>query len=424
MERAVAWAIEGFVLDDAGNLIGTTYIDLRSEEERTAIPALVKGCRREHALEDGETVLISKPARFRQYGERLIQDIQEGFAKEESETVMAETAAQAARRRAGADMNEAIELSGSQVRRRFWETHRSRSTESKSLTYGDDWWIFSTSIEPREQEWDAWRATLPNEYDHVSEIGQPAKFAEALARMVAEQIGPQGKDAWLRDTTEGADGPRTKHRSQQVIHGPVIYTDRVYDQLIRDGDPRAKLAAAVFTKGTEYAAQREYRFAVLTEGNDAETVELRISGMMRDALKRRDGGLVRNPPAPAQRARGDEPEASSRTGAVVTPTTKRTTITNRQTEREEKRWETRTPDGQVTSSEGQQRERVIERIVTQDHQPDDDSYGTTEEPAARDHTRSVGRRIGNTATKTPCGSLLRKSVSGMTEALLAQIRYL
>ena len=75
---------EGYMLDDSGNLIVTTFIDLREEGERTAIPALVKGCRREHALEDGETIFISKPARFREYGEELILDVQEGLAKEES----------------------------------------------------------------------------------------------------------------------------------------------------------------------------------------------------------------------------------------------------------------------------------------------------------------------------------------------------
>ena len=76
------WINEGFILDDAGNLIGTSYIDLREDGSRTSIPALVKGCKREHALEDGETVLVSKPERFREFGEALIRDEQEGFAKD------------------------------------------------------------------------------------------------------------------------------------------------------------------------------------------------------------------------------------------------------------------------------------------------------------------------------------------------------
>ncbi len=54
---------EGHLLDDAGNLIVTTYTALRDAGDRTAIPALVTGCRRVHAFEDGEAVPISKPAR-------------------------------------------------------------------------------------------------------------------------------------------------------------------------------------------------------------------------------------------------------------------------------------------------------------------------------------------------------------------------
>ena len=75
------WINEGFVLDDAGNMLTTSSIDLREEAERTVIRSLVKGCRREHALEDGKTLLISKPERFREYGVVLIRDEQEGFAR-------------------------------------------------------------------------------------------------------------------------------------------------------------------------------------------------------------------------------------------------------------------------------------------------------------------------------------------------------
>ena len=38
------WTGEGFVLDDAGNMLTTTHIDLRDKEERTVIRSLVKGC--------------------------------------------------------------------------------------------------------------------------------------------------------------------------------------------------------------------------------------------------------------------------------------------------------------------------------------------------------------------------------------------
>ena len=37
---------EGFALDDAGNMLTTSYIDLRDKDERAVIRSLVKGCKR------------------------------------------------------------------------------------------------------------------------------------------------------------------------------------------------------------------------------------------------------------------------------------------------------------------------------------------------------------------------------------------
>ena len=193
-------------------------------------------------------------------------------------------------------MNEAHELSNSSIRSVQTVTTSSSNTKSKNLAYGKEWWIFCTSMAPDNEDREAWRATLPEEYDYVSEIGQPAKFAEALARMVTEQIGPEGGDGWLKQTTDGAEAERTKHRSQWVIHGPVVYTDHVYESLVDNGDGIKWLAASIFTKSSKYAAQREYRFAVLCEGADEETVLLRISGMMRDALKRIEGARYESLP--------------------------------------------------------------------------------------------------------------------------------
>ena len=65
MNSDLLWINEGFILDEAGNLITTSYIDLRAPGSRTAIRTLVKGCRREHALEDAETILVSPLERFR-----------------------------------------------------------------------------------------------------------------------------------------------------------------------------------------------------------------------------------------------------------------------------------------------------------------------------------------------------------------------
>ena len=373
MSGDLVWIQEGSVLDDAGNLIVTTYVDLREEGKRTPIPALVKGCRQEHALEDGETLLVSQPARFREYGEGLIQDEQEGLAREESVSVVEETAAQAARRREIADMNEAHGLLGSRIRRTRKKIYSSKGTKSRHLAHGKECWIFCTSIMPEDDDRESWKATLDKEYDHVSVIGQPAKFAEALARMVTEQIGPQGKDGWREDTTEGVEGARTKHRTQWVIHGPVVYADRLYETVTRDCDDRTRFAAPLFTKDSKYADQQEYRFVVLNEGADAETVLLNSSGMMRDALKPMERGLVRAAPAQATESVGEfAVRSSSRTSRSERPLHERSSTKERRREWEETRLETRGPDGKVLSSDSKRRGSETERIVTRDHEPNDE----------------------------------------------------
>ena len=377
------WINEGFVLDDAGNMLTTSYIDLRDEGERTVIYNLVKGCRREHALEDGENVLISKPERFRESGVALIRDEQEGFAKEELVTIEAETPEEAAKRRATADLNEALQLVGSQVKsvHRVEYARQNRQTESSS--YGKDWWIFCTSIRPDYGDWDAWKATLDEDYDQVSEIGQPAKFAQALARMVTEQIGPKGKDAWLTGTSHGAAGARTKHRHQWVIHGPVVYTDRLYEAISAEEDEVKRMAARLFSKPITHAVQREYRFVVMNGGAAEETVLLKISGMMRDALKPVAGGLIRPSPAPAEMVGDDGAVLPRGMKASSTQHYKRDTVTERKEEREERRLETRNSEGQVLSSDIERRESVEERVATKELDTDD--RGTQELSRARDH---------------------------------------
>ena len=375
------WINEGFVLDDAGNMLTTSYIDLRDEGERTVIRSLLKGCKREHALEDGETMLISKPERFREYGVALIRDEQEGFAREETVMLEAETPEEAANRRATSDLNDALLLVGSGIRSVHNVEHRRRTTQSESFSFGKDWWICCASIRPEEQEWDAWRASLDEDYDHVSEIGQPAKFAQALARMVTEQIGPRGEDAWLTGTSDGAAGARTKHRHQWVIHGPVVYTDRLYETIAGEEDKVRRMAACLFAKPVTHSAQREYRFVVLNGGAAEETVLLKISGMMRDALARKDGGLMRPTPAPAETVGED--------GAPLPRPMKAS-------ERQERRLETRNSDGHVLSSDIKRRETIEERIATKDLETDASESGDLRRAEERDGT---ARQVPDLATE-------------------------
>ena len=383
-ERDVVVINEGFALDDAGILIGTTYIDLRTPEQRQPIPALVKGCRPEHALEDCETILLSKPARFQAFGEALIQDDQEGHARDEFVKEQ-RLSVDSPRVRAASDQNEAWELLGSRIRRRvnYRETTTNRSSRVKSVTYGDEWWVFCTSIEPDLGGFDTWQATLPADRTHVSTIGQPAKFAQALARMVADQLGPQGKSGSIKQTTKGYESERVEHQSQWVVHGPVVYTDDVYEALTGQTDEMKRLASYVFTKSAEYADQREYRFAVFHGGRDEETIPLRISGMLRDALSRTQKGLVRVPPPPARTFQGDPPEPGP-TKAGTKTTKRKTTSTKRQVKREETRWQLTSLDGDVLSGEGEQHEQVTEAIATHEQLFED------EDPPANDPVEEGG----------------------------------
>ena len=365
------WINEGFVLDDVGTMLTTIYIDLRDKGERPVIRGLVKGCKREHALEDSKTLLISKPERFREYGVALIRDEQEGFAKEELVTLEAETPEETAKRRATEDLNDSLQLMGSSMKPVQRVEYSRRKTQRESFSYGKDWWIFCTSITPDDGDWDAWKATLDEDYDHVSKIGQPAKFAHALARMVTEQIGPHGKEAWLTGTSEGAAGARTKHKSQWVIHGPVVYTDQLYEMIVGEKDEVRKMAACLFAKPMTHAAQREYRFVVLNGGAEEETILLKISGMMRDALAPTEGGLIRPSTVPAERVGEDGAPLPRLMKSSMTQRYKRATVKERREEREETRIETRTPDGQVISSDVKRKESVEERVATNDLETDD-----------------------------------------------------
>lgn len=367
MNSKMLWINEGFVLDEAGNLIATSYVDLRAPESRTAIQTLVKGCRREHALEDAETILVSPVKRFREEGENLIRDDQEGLATEKTEAVKPETPDEAFRRRRVADVNEAIELLDAGVRITRRETSRSVERSSKDLAFGKEWWIFSTAITPEtEEEWAALRATLDPAYDHESEIGQPAKFAEALGRMVTEQLGPQSKDGWMRGSVGDREGAKTKHPTQWIVHGPVVYADRLYDTLMQDADEATRIAALILTKSATHAAQREYRFAILRDGTVDESVLLTVSGMMRDALQPTATGLVRPVLEPVDTTANEEAGSPSQASGSKKLLYKRTRAEERVTQREEMRSETRGPDGQILSSESELQESVREKTLTQD----------------------------------------------------------
>ena len=150
-------------------------------------------------------------------------DVQEGLAREESVVTTQETATESTRQRAVSQLNEAVELLDTSMRLTYSEsnTRTNTDTASKSFTYAKEWWVFCTSIQPATDDWEAWSGTVPNDYDHVSVIGQPAKLAQALANMVADQLGPLLSEGSMTNSTGGVETEKTKHKAQWVLHGPV-----------------------------------------------------------------------------------------------------------------------------------------------------------------------------------------------------------
>lgn len=258
---------EGFRLDHFGNLITTTYIDLRDPEERDPIPALVKGCRPEHAIEACRQVRIAAPRSFRNSGENLIRDPAEGrYSRTRASQAGADDPQDLARaEERNATLNRLSQLVGFELRHRTTSVRREAS-ETYTLDYAPVGWLFCTSIEPSTPEqWRSWRRTLEDGQDRVSHIYRPREFAFTLGQMAAEQLGPQGASIPLTSSLRDWPSSRTQHPSQTVFHGPVVYAADV-DAWLRQATSEADyFLRTVFTKNATHRDQREYRFLVWSE---------------------------------------------------------------------------------------------------------------------------------------------------------------
>ena len=267
---------EGQHIDHFGNLITLTFVDFRGAAQRLPINTLVKGSRTEYAIQTCRKVLISKPSRFRNLGENLIRDLGEAFASHEQVTYEAvDDAGQLAEaHRRNLAMNRVYELVGANVRTTTTSVRRTRSN-GQSLTWGKNGWIFCASIEPTTtQEWALWRATLEDDYDHVSYIERPREFARALATAVAEQLGPQGRTSELTHSFRGEPKLRTDHPVQMIYHGPVVYVDDVYALINEATSEHERALLPMFAKANEYRDQREYRFFIWAEAEPTQETEL------------------------------------------------------------------------------------------------------------------------------------------------------
>ncbi len=268
---------EGFLVNDGGILILSQYVDVGTEKLRHRPEVLVKFIESKYGLEHASDIQLSAPLWFRKYGETLIQDDQEGRARRETETESPARSFEEYSR----EQERALSFLGQ-------EGVKIRNTESptvhrnaQSMTHGSSSWIYCTSIAGPHGEQIAQRPKLPHRYDHETVIRQPGKFALALGDMYADQEGPQPKQGHFTH----AGGVRSLHSSQFVLHGPVWYTDDVFGFLKSQQSELLRTIYPLFVKHSEYRDQREYRFVLRCENPlEAETLHLRISGAMRDAL--------------------------------------------------------------------------------------------------------------------------------------------
>ena len=102
---------------------------------------------------------------------------------------------------------------------------------------------------------------------------RPREFARALGLMVVEQLGTQGQEAEMDHSFEGAGRICTRHKSQFVFHGPVIYVEDPYARIANAPSESDAMLRSVFVKGMEYRDQREYRFVNSAEEEPSDEFE-------------------------------------------------------------------------------------------------------------------------------------------------------
>ena len=180
----------------------------------------------------------------------------------------------------------------------------------------------------------------------------------ALGMMLADQKGPRGKDTKTTHNTPFTGEFYSTHKTQLVLHGPVLYTDDVLSFLKRHQGKDVFGYYSIFAKHRRYESQREYRFAVYSETPVSEQWgDLYISGMMRDSL------------APCRtstpvRFSNVQFSDSSKAGTVAepkSPDTRSRSRRSRRTQTDTERWSTRYlgRDGQVDREEQHLREREL-----------------------------------------------------------------
>ena len=268
---------DGILITDGGHLVMTHYVDIGLTKSPQRPLALVKAIDSRYGLEHAARMRLSTPPRFRDFGETLIQDDQEGRAVRQEKTREAPRDTSGITR----EQERALQALGVNNVTIDHSEDGTVHTQSEALSFGSSSWIYCTSVLPLPDQRDAWRRSLPATYDHESVIRQPIKLAQALGAMFVDQVGPQAKGGHFTHH----NSIKSLHESQMVMHGPVWYTVDVYGFLKQFESHRLYGMFRLFVKDRTYQAQQEYRFVLHCETSvEAHTLDLRVSGMLRDSL--------------------------------------------------------------------------------------------------------------------------------------------
>ena len=278
---------EGFFATPHGSMVNTNYVDLSGTLPLDGL-CLAKATEPRFELTTTQTIPLSRPGVFRDTGEVLVKDEQEGLARQETQEVnkRATNESMQTERRVRA-LNASLRLGDTKISVKTTNGKvKNTKTHAEWMTFGNDWLIYCTSISPPNDEKAAWRETFPASYTTVSHIYRPTQFAQALGIGVCEHIGATGKAEPMRGTFHGFKTVEVHRTSQLVVHGPVLYVDDPYRCIAETEAGWPRLCSMIFVKSREYAAQREYRFAILPVPPEAgEIFDLPVSGMLRDCLE-------------------------------------------------------------------------------------------------------------------------------------------
>lgn len=279
VSRFGVWS-EGFVVDDSGSVIHTYQVNVPGPHSESSgdrwpryLPVLVKVCEQDLLIDRCMTLLLRRPAEFRDDGETLMSDPEE--ARVSRKWVTAERLNDAAEmgraRLLDEESNRGSELVGSTMRTTTTEV-KGRRTRSRTIGRGNSGWLWCSAILPTsDDEWAQLCSDLPPAHNHYWTFRSPRIFARALGGMVVDQLGPRGKETKL---THKFANEVTEHDTQTVFHGPVAYVDDPYRFVAESATPLERLLRPLFVKRLEYKGQREYRFVVWAESAPEEASAL------------------------------------------------------------------------------------------------------------------------------------------------------